>query len=88
MQDAELFLSLAGIAGVFVGFGALISVRSGGPSGAYEVSYIRCGGVARDLGGRRRPRAGHRQPLRHHRPRPMARVQPPGARPLHRPVHR
>ena len=25
MQDADLFLSLAGIAGVFVGFGALIS---------------------------------------------------------------
>ena len=29
MQDTEMFLSLAEIAGVFVGFGALISVRSG-----------------------------------------------------------
>jgi uncharacterized membrane protein YozB (DUF420 family) len=41
MQDTELFLSLAEIAGVFVGFGALISVRSGGPSDAHEVTYIR-----------------------------------------------
>jgi hypothetical protein len=41
MQDADLLLSLAGIAGVFVGFGALISVRSGGPSEADEVSGIR-----------------------------------------------
>jgi hypothetical protein len=41
MQDADLFLELAGIAGVFVGFGALISVRSGGPNEANEVSGIR-----------------------------------------------
>ena len=41
MQDTELFLSLAEIAGVFVGFGALISVRSGGPSDAHEVAFIR-----------------------------------------------
>jgi hypothetical protein len=41
MQDVDLFLSLAEIAGVFVGFGALISVRSGGASDAHEVSYIR-----------------------------------------------
>jgi hypothetical protein len=41
MQDTELFLSLAEIAGVFVGFGALIAVRGGGASGAYEVTYIR-----------------------------------------------
>ena len=41
MQDTDLFLSLAEIAGVFVGFGALISVRSGGPSEAGEVSGIR-----------------------------------------------
>jgi hypothetical protein len=41
MQDTELFLELAGIAGVFVGFGALISVRSGGPRGVDEVSSIR-----------------------------------------------
>lgn len=41
MQDAELFLSLAGIAGVFVGFGALISVRSGGGGDVHEVAYLR-----------------------------------------------
>ena len=41
MQDADLFLSLAGIAGVFVGFGALISVRSGGPSEPREVAPMR-----------------------------------------------
>jgi hypothetical protein len=41
MQDADLLVALAGIAGVFVGFGALISVRSGGPSEAAEVSGIR-----------------------------------------------
>ena len=41
MRDTELFLSLAEIAGVFVGFGALISVRSGGASEAHEVAYIR-----------------------------------------------
>lgn len=41
MQDTELFLSMAEIAGVFVGFGALISVRSGGASDAHEVTYIR-----------------------------------------------
>ena len=38
MQDTELFLSLAEIAGVFVGFGALIAVRSGGPSDAADIS--------------------------------------------------
>ncbi len=41
MQDADLLVQLAGIAGVFVGFGALISARSGGPSEAGEVSGIR-----------------------------------------------
>jgi hypothetical protein len=41
MQDADLLVQLAGIAGVFVGFGALIAVRSGGPSEAHEVTYIR-----------------------------------------------
>jgi hypothetical protein len=41
MQDADLLVQMAGIAGVFVGFGALISVRSGGPSDAHEVAYIR-----------------------------------------------
>jgi hypothetical protein len=41
MQDADLFMELAAIAGVFVGFGALISVRAGGTSDAHEVAYIR-----------------------------------------------
>ncbi|MCJ7709621.1 MAG: hypothetical protein MUQ32_02215 [Chloroflexi bacterium] len=41
MPDADLFLSLAGIAGVFVGFGALIAARSGGPSDPLEVAPMR-----------------------------------------------
>ena len=41
MQDADLLLSLAGIAGVFVGFAALISVRSGGASEAHGITWIR-----------------------------------------------
>jgi hypothetical protein len=41
MQDTELFMGLAGIAGVFVGFGVLISVRAGGANDAHEVTYIR-----------------------------------------------
>jgi hypothetical protein len=41
MQDADLFIGLAGIAGVFVGFGALIAARSGGPSEAMEVAPMR-----------------------------------------------
>jgi len=41
MQDAELFMGLAGIAGVFVGFGALIAVRTGGLSDAFETTYVR-----------------------------------------------
>jgi cation transport ATPase len=41
MQDADLFMGLAGIAGVFVGFGALIAVRTGGLSDAFEVTYVR-----------------------------------------------
>ena len=41
MQDTELFLSLAEIAGVFVGFGALIAVRSGGAMDVNEVNGIR-----------------------------------------------
>jgi len=40
MQETELFLSLAEIAGVFVGFGALIAIRSGGTSDVYDVAYI------------------------------------------------
>lgn len=41
MQDADLFMELAGIAGVFVGFGALIAVRSGGTGDAFEVAWMR-----------------------------------------------
>ncbi len=41
MQDADLFMELAGIAGVFVGFGALIAVRTGGASDAFEVAWMR-----------------------------------------------
>ena len=41
MQDADLFMELAAIAGVFVGFGALIAVRSGGASDAFEVAWMR-----------------------------------------------
>ena len=42
MQDTDLFMELAGIAGVFVGFGALIAVRGGGgASDTFEVAYMR-----------------------------------------------
>jgi hypothetical protein len=41
MQDADLFMELAAIAGVFVGFGALIAVRGGGTSDAFEVAWMR-----------------------------------------------
>lgn len=41
MQEAGLLVTLAEIAGVFVGFGALIAVRSGGASDEREVAYIR-----------------------------------------------
>ena len=41
MQDTDLFISLAEIAGVFVGFGALIAVRSGGAMETHEVNAIR-----------------------------------------------
>jgi hypothetical protein len=41
MQGAELFLSLAEIAGVFVGFGALIAVRSGSTMQAGEINDVR-----------------------------------------------
>ena len=41
MQDAQLFLSLAEIAGVFVGFGALIAVRSGATMEVNEINGIR-----------------------------------------------
>ncbi len=41
MADVELLIPLAEIAGVFVGFGALIAVRSGGASGRLEVGYTR-----------------------------------------------
>ena len=41
MLDVDLFLSLAEIAGVFVGFGALIAVRSRDASEAQEVAPLR-----------------------------------------------
>jgi hypothetical protein len=41
MQGTDLFLSLAEIAGVFVGFGALIAVRSGGAMQVGEINDIR-----------------------------------------------
>jgi hypothetical protein len=41
MQDADLFVGLAGIAGVFVGFAALIAVRSDGPTDPLEVAPTR-----------------------------------------------
>jgi hypothetical protein len=40
MQDVDLFLSLAEIAGVFVGFGSLIAIRAGGTSDVYDVAYV------------------------------------------------
>jgi hypothetical protein len=40
MQDIELFLSLAEIAGVFVGFGALIALRSNGSTDPIDVMVI------------------------------------------------
>ncbi len=40
MQDTDLFLSLAEIAGVFVGFGALIAVRSDGTSDTWGVASV------------------------------------------------
>jgi hypothetical protein len=41
MQDADLLVQLAGIAGVFVGFGALISTRGGGPTEVGEIAPMR-----------------------------------------------
>jgi hypothetical protein len=41
MAGTEGFLELAGIAGVFVGFGALIAVRSGGSLGVDEIAEMR-----------------------------------------------
>jgi hypothetical protein len=40
MQDTELFLSLAEIAGVFIGFGALIAVRGAGTGDAWGVAGV------------------------------------------------
>ena len=40
-METELFVHFAEIAGVFVGFGALISVRSAHPSDARDVVYLR-----------------------------------------------
>jgi hypothetical protein len=41
MPGTEGFLELAAIAGVFVGFGALIAVRGGGANDPFEVSAVR-----------------------------------------------
>ena len=41
MQDVELFIHSAEIAGVFVGFGALIAIRSGATMAAHEINAIR-----------------------------------------------
>jgi hypothetical protein len=41
MPETDLLLSLAEIAGVFLGFGALISIRGGGTSESFELTYIR-----------------------------------------------
>jgi hypothetical protein len=41
MQDSELFIHSAEIAGVFVGFGALIAIRSGATMAASEINAIR-----------------------------------------------
>ena len=41
MQDTDLFLSLTEIAGVFVGFGALIAVRGGSEGDPFEVGPMR-----------------------------------------------
>jgi hypothetical protein len=41
MQDAELFIHSAEIAGVFVGFGALIVIRSGATMATSEINAIR-----------------------------------------------
>ena len=41
MQDTDLFLAMAEIAGVFVGFGALIGTRGGGSTDPFEVAPVR-----------------------------------------------
>ncbi len=40
MQDVDLFIHMAEIAGVFVGFGALIAIRSGGSLDVSEVAGL------------------------------------------------
>jgi len=40
MQDVDLFLALAEIAGIFVGFGALIALRSGATADPAEVMFV------------------------------------------------
>lgn len=41
MPDAELFIHLAEIAGVFVGFGSLLAFRSGHVTDSHTVEYLR-----------------------------------------------
>jgi hypothetical protein len=45
MQDADLLVALAGIAGVFVGFGALISTRDAGASELWLIRNVVNGGL-------------------------------------------
>jgi hypothetical protein len=40
MQNADLLVQLAGIAGVFVGFGALIAIRGGGATEDFDVASV------------------------------------------------
>lgn len=40
-METDLFVHLAEIAGVFVGFGALISLRSARPKDPHDVVYVR-----------------------------------------------
>ena len=46
MQDTGLFMELAGIAGVFVGFGALIAIRGGSATEDFDVASV--GAVVRN----------------------------------------
>lgn len=55
-METELFMHYAEIAGVFVGFGALISLRSARPTDLHDVMYLRgLLGVGLHCGCRRSP---------------------------------
>ena len=79
MQDADLFMELAAIAGVFVGFGALIAVRSGGASDAFEVAPMRRV-VSSGCRPSSRPSPRWSSPLRPRRPRDPGAEQHPVSR--------